>query len=81
MPVVNEAVHEGVKRSSKPTSTAAVEENISKARKTLYGLMASSLHGNNDLDPSTCIHLLKIYVIPVMYVSGFPISVIGSIDC
>ena len=66
MPVVNEAIHVGVKRSSKPTSTAAVEENISKARKTLYGLMASSLHGNNGLDPSTCIHLLKIYVIPVL---------------
>ena len=66
MPVVDVATHVGIKRSQKPTAEASIQENISKARKTLYGLMASSLHGNNGLDPATCVHLLKVYVIPVL---------------
>ena len=35
MPVVNEAIHVGVKRSSKPTSTAAVEENNIQSQKNI----------------------------------------------
>ncbi|KAK3097462.1 hypothetical protein FSP39_009833 [Pinctada imbricata] len=66
MPIVDNAVHVGVKRTSKPTPTGAIEENISKARKTMYSLMSSGLHGNNGLDPGSCIHLLKVYVIPVL---------------
>ena len=66
MPVVDVATHVGIKRSQKPTAEASIQENISKARKTLYGLMASSLYGNNGLDPATCVHLLKVYVIPVL---------------
>ena len=66
MPVVNEATHVGIRRSQKPSPEASIQENITKARKTLYGLMASSLHGTNGLDPTTCIHLLKVYVLPVL---------------
>ena len=46
--------------------TVWYESNITNAQRTLYSLMASGLHGENGLDPETSIHLLQIYVLPVM---------------
>ena len=43
-----------------------VDENIKKARRTAYSLMSAGFHGNNGLDPSTSIHILKTYVIPTI---------------
>ncbi len=43
-----------------------VSENIKKARRTLYSLMTTGLHGENGLNPDTSIHILKTYVIPVL---------------
>ena len=43
-----------------------VDENIKKARCTAYSLMSAGFHGNNGLDPSTSIHILKTYVIPTI---------------
>ena len=43
-----------------------VDENIKKARHTAYSLMSAGFHGNNGLDPSTSIHILKTYVIPTI---------------
>ena len=65
MPVVDETMHMGIMRSS-DTQESAVRENIAKAQRTLYSLMSSGLHGENCLDPETSIHLLQIYVLPVM---------------
>ena len=65
MPVVNETMHMGILRSSN-TEDTVVRENIAKARRTLYSLMASGLHGENGLDPETCTHLLQIYILPVL---------------
>ena len=65
MPVVNETMHMGLLRSN-DTQETAVSQNITKAQRTLYSLMASGLHGENGLDPETSIHLLQIYVLPVM---------------
>ena len=28
--------------------------------------MPAGLHGHNGLDPTTCVHLLEIYVLPVL---------------
>ena len=66
MPTVDKAVHVGVTRTSKPTAVAAIVENIQKGRKTMYSLMSTGLHGENGLDPKTAIHLLRVYVIPVL---------------
>jgi hypothetical protein len=41
-----------------------VEQNIKKARRTTYSLMASGLHGHNGLDPETSLQLYKTYVLP-----------------
>ena len=65
MPVVDETMHMGILQSS-DTKESAVRENIAKAQRTLYSLMSSGLHGENALDPETSIHLLQIYVLPVM---------------
>ena len=63
MPVVKETMHMGILRSI-DTQETVVRENIAKARRTLYSLMASGLRGENGLDPETCAHLLQIYVLP-----------------
>ena len=31
-----------------------------------FGNLPVEFHGNNGVDPATCIHLLKIYVVPVL---------------
>ncbi|MCG8032572.1 MAG: reverse transcriptase family protein, partial [Candidatus Thiodiazotropha taylori] len=65
MPVVTEASHMGILRSH-CTEESAVRDNIKKARRTLYSLMSSGLHGQNGLDPETSIQLLNIYVLPIL---------------
>ena len=65
MPVVEEAMHMGILRSA-DTQESAVSHNIQKARRTVYSLMGSGLHGENGLDPETSIHLLQTYVLPVL---------------
>ena len=58
-------MHMGIMRSA-DTEQSATRENIKKARKTLYSLMSSGLHGENGLDPETAIHLMQTYVLPVL---------------
>ncbi|MEW8547264.1 MAG: hypothetical protein AB2693_27460, partial [Candidatus Thiodiazotropha sp.] len=65
MPVVSESMHMGILRSAN-SQESAVQENIKKARRTIHSLMGAGLHGENGLDPDTSIHLLQIYVIPVL---------------
>ena len=65
MQIVEEAMHMGILRSA-DTQETAVAYNIQKARCTVYSLMGSGLHGENDLEPETLIHLLQIYVLPVL---------------
>ena len=55
----------GIMRSL-ATEQSATKENIQKARRTLYSLMSSGLHGENGLDPKTAIHLMQTYVLPVL---------------
>ena len=62
---MEEAVHMGILRSAE-TQETAVTYNTQKARRTVYSLMGSSLHGENGLDPETPVHLLQTYVIPVL---------------
>jgi hypothetical protein len=46
-----------------------VNENIQKARRTAYSLLSAGFHGNNGLDPSTSMHILKTYIIPTLMYS------------
>ena len=65
MPVVQDATHMGIKRSA-VSNEPTVEENIKKARKTMYSLMGPGLHGHNGLDPETAVQLYQIYVLPTL---------------
>ena len=65
MPKVIETMHMGILRS-KTTEDSAVKENVSKAKRTLYSLMSSGLHGENGLDPDTSIHLMQTYFMQVL---------------
>ena len=66
MPIVEKTTHIGITRSSKNSTMTTVEENIKKARRTLYSLMSTGMHGENGLDPSTTIALFRVYVLPVL---------------
>ncbi|CAG2239659.1 unnamed protein product [Mytilus edulis] len=66
MPVVDKTPHIGIQRAFKDSASATIEENLKKARRSLYSLMASGLHGENGLDPVTAISLVKTYILPVM---------------
>ena len=68
MPKVKSTMHLGIQRSVSGTVTMeeTVNNNIQKARRTCYSLMPAYLHGHNGLDPATCVHLLKLYVLPVL---------------
>ena len=56
----------GITRTSTNQESHAVNENIQKARRTLYSLMASGLHGENGMDPETALSLLQTYILPVL---------------
>ena len=65
MPVVTESMHVGILRSAS-TQETAVQENVKKARRTLYSLMPSGCHGHNGLDQESTVHLFQTYVLPTL---------------
>ena len=67
MSVVECTTHMGIVRSTTNQEMRNVETNIQKARRTIYSLMGTGLHGENGLDPETAISLLQTYVIPVLF--------------
>lgn len=58
------AKHLGILRENKLETTKNVEDRISCARKTLYSLTGTGLHGTNGLPPTTCVKLFNTYVLP-----------------
>jgi hypothetical protein len=46
-----------------------VDENITKARCSAYGLFGSEFHGHNGLDPKSLLHIYKTYITPVLLYS------------
>ena len=67
MPVVESTTHMGISRSSSNQEMQVVESNIQKAKRTIYSLMGTGLHGENGLDMETSISLLQTYVLPVLF--------------
>ena len=59
-------MHLGIHRTTtiSKTSKLNVEENLKRARRVVYSLMASGMHGYNGKDPETNLHLMKTYVLP-----------------
>ena len=65
---VSVATHLRIKRgiTTNRTGDENFNQNISMARRTAYSLFSSGLHGQNGMDPQTTIHLIRIYIIPVL---------------
>lgn len=67
IPVVESAPHLGILHDTGSCGVkTTLDQNIKKARGALYALMGAGLHGKNGLTPQANIHLLQIYVIPIL---------------
>ena len=68
MKTVELAMHLGIHRTTtiSKINELNVEENQKKARRVVYSLMSSGMHGHNGLDPETNLHLVKTYVLHVL---------------
>ena len=67
MSVFECTAHMDIVRSTTNQEMKNVETNIQKARRTIYSLMRTCLHGENGLDPETAISLLQTYVITMLF--------------
>ena len=66
IPNVQQGTHLGVVRDKKGGPETQIQHNIDTARKAAYHLMGAGLHGKNGLPQKTCMHLYRIYILPVL---------------
>ncbi len=66
IPVVQSGEHLGITRDSTGGPGIQLQVNMKKARSAAYSLMGAGMHGKNGLPQSTCIHLYRIHVLPVL---------------
>lgn len=64
IPLSTQATHLGVVRAEKNENIINITERISLARRTLYALMKSGMHGSNGLGPMVSYKLYQSYVLP-----------------
>jgi hypothetical protein len=64
MKLQTEIVHHGLIRTNSNKANINIEERISLARRTLYSLIKSGVHGTNGLNPRTSYNIDQVYVIP-----------------
>ena len=56
--------HLGLTRSTKDETRINVDDRISLARRTLYSLIKTGVHGSNGLNPKTSYRIYQAYVLP-----------------
>jgi hypothetical protein len=66
MPIVTQASHIGIQKSENCSAMTIVTENIRKARRALYSLMGTSLHGENGFDPETVMFMIRAFILPIL---------------
>ncbi|CAC5378742.1 unnamed protein product [Mytilus coruscus] len=66
MPIVPTASHIGIQKSDKDSDDTTVNENIKKARRAMYSLMGTGLHGENGLDSKTSISIIRTYILSIL---------------
>ncbi|CAC5392641.1 unnamed protein product [Mytilus coruscus] len=59
MSIVPNASHIGIQKSDKNSDDTIVNENIKKARRAMYSLMGTGLHGENGLDTDSAVYTLS----------------------
>lgn len=62
--VSHEETHLGLVRTPDGKVNATVSQNITKARRAVYAMMGSGLHGLNGLHPKASTKLWNIYILP-----------------
>jgi hypothetical protein len=60
----NHAIHLGIIRAETRENEANIEDRISLARKIMYALMNTGLHGSNGINPSVALRIYEAYVLP-----------------
>jgi hypothetical protein len=59
-----------------------VTENIRKARRALYSLMGTGLHGEDGLDPETAMSMIRAFILPILtYVNFCMPCIINAMLC
>jgi hypothetical protein len=43
-----------------------VTENVRKARRALYSLMGTGLHGENGLDPEAAMSMIRVFSLSIL---------------
>ncbi|CAC5378741.1 unnamed protein product [Mytilus coruscus] len=66
MPIIPTASHIGIQKSDKDSDDTTVNENIKKARRAMYSLMGTGLHGENGLDSKTSISIIRTYILSIL---------------
>ena len=56
--------HLGLTRSTKDETRINVDDRINLARRTLYSLLKTGVHGSNGLNPKTSYRIYQAYVLP-----------------
>lgn len=64
LPIEPTATHLGLVRCAKNENNINIDHRISVARRTLYSLMKSGVHGSNGLNPTTSYRIYQMYVLP-----------------
>ncbi|XP_063436398.1 uncharacterized protein LOC134717834 [Mytilus trossulus] len=67
MPIVTKTPHIGIQRDATDSAGSTIEANLKKARRSLYSLMHTGLHGENGLDPISAISMLQTFIFPIMF--------------
>ncbi len=62
IPIQDTLTHLGLERSSPDFPDCNIQARINLARRTVYALLGTGIHGVNGLNPSTSIHIFKVYV-------------------
>ena len=62
--------HLGLLRAEKAESTVNIVERISVARRTLYALIKTGVHGTNGLNPRISYRIYQVYVRGARWLSG-----------
>ncbi|CAC5417961.1 unnamed protein product [Mytilus coruscus] len=60
----SETTHLGLKRTTSEETKININDRISLARRTLYSLIKTGVHGTNGLNPRTSCKIYQVYVIP-----------------
>lgn len=60
----NETTHHGLIRAELKENDLNIEARLSIARRTMYSLMNTGVHGTNGLNPQTSYKIYQCYVMP-----------------